>query len=76
MGQSLTSIGKMPPNAVRDLDDPYSLPARLRKRQSKMKFWFILILALIIGGFVLYCNWLGIPEWLAVVANDLKIPLK
>lgn len=78
MGQSLTSIGKMPPNAHRDLDDPYSLPARLRKKHKKLKFWFwfLFIIVLAIAAFVLYCHWLGYPEWLLGLANNYGIPLK
>ncbi|WP_165077016.1 MULTISPECIES: ABC transporter permease [unclassified Desulfovibrio] len=67
MGQTLTSVGKMPPHARRNMDDPYKLTARMRKTRNRIKFWFwfLFILALAIGTFALYCHWFGLPAWLA-----------
>ncbi|MBD5417516.1 MAG: ABC transporter permease [Desulfovibrio sp.] len=66
MGQTLTSVGKMPPHARRNMDDPYRLTARMRKTRNRIKFWFwfLFILALAIGTFALYCHWFGLPAWL------------
>lgn len=65
MGASLTALGKLPPNATRNLNDPYSLPGRVKS--GKIKAWIFIILLLLIiaacGGFLLYCRLFGEPLW-------------
>ena len=69
MGQTLTSVGKMPPDARRNMDDPYRLTARMRKTRNRIRFWFwfLFILALAVGSFALYCHWFGLPAWLSAL---------
>lgn len=78
MGHSLTSIGKMPKNAIRNLNDPYSMTARMRKTRNRIIFWcwFIIILAILIAGFTLYCKWWGLPAWLVTLAQNCGLPVK
>lgn len=66
MGASLTSVGKLPPNATLDLHDPYSLPGKMLRRKWKIRFWVTVILLALaaIGCFVLYCYLFGEPLWL------------
>lgn len=66
MGASLTSVGKLPPNASLDLHDPYSLPGKMLRRKWKIRFWVTVILLALaaIGCFVLYCYLFGEPLWL------------
>lgn len=69
MGMGLTLMGKLPPNAKRDFNDPYGLPAQLlaKKRRAKFWTWFIIILILLImiaaGCFWLYCRLVYEPVW-------------
>lgn len=78
MGQSLTRVGKMPPDARRHMDDPYSLPARLRKKRDRIRFWFrfVLVPVLAVAAFAFYCHRFGLPAWLVTLAGNFGIPLK
>lgn len=66
MGASLTSIGKLPPNSIRNLNDPYGMQAIIRAKKRKAWFWTIIVLLVLaaIGGFWLYCVLWGEPVWL------------
>lgn len=68
MGASLTSVGKMPPNAHCNMDDPYSLPGQIMRKKWKTRMWVLIALLLLlaagIGGFILYCLIYGEPVWL------------
>lgn len=75
MGGALTTVAKLPHNAIKDLNDPYSLPARMRSRKRKAIFWIIFLLLLIIalGAFILYC-WLFVePVWVTKLRLFLGI---
>ena len=78
MGHSLTSIGKMPKDAIRNLNDPYSMTARMRKTRNRIIFWFwfIILLAALIAGFIIYCKWWGLPAWLVTLAQNCGLPVK
>lgn len=73
MGASLTSVGKLPPNAKCDYHDPYSLPGKALRRKWKTRFWLtvFLLLLLCIGGCWLYWYMAGAPTWLV----DLRAKL-
>lgn len=66
MGASLTQVGKLPPNAVRDFNDPYTLPEimRSKKRRAWIKFIIFLLILACCGAFWLYCHLWGQPGWL------------
>lgn len=66
MGASLTSIGKLPPNAQCDMNDPYSLPGKLLRKKWKTRLWLLAFLLLLAacGAFILYCAIYGEPVWL------------
>lgn len=75
MGSSLTSVGKLPPNAICDLNDPYSLPGKMLRKKWKHRFWwtvFLLILAAI-GCFWLYVKFFGEPVWLFTLRAFLGV---
>lgn len=75
MGASLTSVGKLPPNAAYDPRDPYSLPGKMLRRKWKIRFWvtvFLLLLACI-GAFALYCYFIQEPVWLFDLRAKLGI---
>lgn len=75
MGASLTSVGKLPKNAVCDPNDPYSLPGKMLRKKWKHRFWwtvFLLILACI-GCFWLYIKLMGEPLWLFTLRAYLGI---
>ncbi len=65
MGAALTTVGRLPANALRSMDDPYSLPALIRAKKRKAWFWIILLLLILaaMGGFMLYCKFMGEPLW-------------
>ncbi|MBD5641185.1 MAG: ABC transporter permease [Desulfovibrio sp.] len=75
MGASLTSVGKLPPNATCDPHDPYSLPGKMLARKWKIRFWvtiFLLLLACL-GAFALYWHFMGEPIWLFDLRAKLGI---
>lgn len=65
MGMALTKLGKIPGNAVRNLNDPYSLPERIKGGHFWLKFWIYLIILAIICIFLfwLYCQYVYEPLW-------------
>ena len=67
MGMALTKIGHLPKNAIRNLNDPYSLPERMKGGHTgwKIFFWLLFILILAIACFWLYCHFISEPVWIA-----------
>lgn len=73
MGATLTSIGKLPPNSIRNFNDPYSLPAMIQAQKRKTRFWntiFLLCVAAI-AAFWAWCHFAGEPQWLAAIRAAL-----
>lgn len=66
MGNSLTTLGVLPPNAKCNLDDPYGLTAILKAQQRRRRlFWqWLLVIVLILAGFACWCYFIGEPAWL------------
>ncbi len=71
MGASLTQVGKLPPNSIRDFNDPYTLPEILRskKRRARIKLIIFLLVLACCGAFWLYCVLWGQPAWLKYLLN-------
>lgn len=66
MGAALTSVGEMPYDAHRSLDDPYGLPAQLKRKKHVRGLLAILALLLLLAAALLgLWIWLGgAPAWL------------
>lgn len=66
MGAALTSVGEMPYDAHRSLDDPYGLPAQFKRKKHVRRLLAILALLLLLAAVLLgLWIWLdGAPAWL------------
>lgn len=75
MGAALTGLGKLPPNSIRDINDPYSLPEILKAQKRKTRFWncIFLICVLAIIGFWAFCYFIGEPAWLGALRGKWGI---
>ncbi|WP_241160108.1 ABC transporter permease [Desulfovibrio sp. ZJ369] len=67
MGATLTAESSLPPGALRSLDDPYSLPAQLRrkKRSWRLPALLLAVVLLLSGAFFLWLHFGTPPGWLA-----------
>lgn len=75
MGAALTTVGRLPRNARRDLNDPYSLPAQIVRRRRRLRAWLIfwLILLLACAGFAAWCFFFGMPTPLLELPKKLGL---
>lgn len=66
MGSSLTSLGKLPPYASRDYNDPYGISAlvKARKRRNRILLALLLILLLACAACAAWLYFVGEPAWL------------
>lgn len=73
MGATLTALGKLPPNSVRDFNDPYSLPGMIQAQKRKTRFWNTVFLLCVgaLACFWAYCHFVGEPQWLAFIRAQL-----
>lgn len=75
MGATLTLLGKLPPNAIRVFNDPYSISPKVRARRRRIR-WTIFILALLCAiGLAVWGWWLWKvqPAWLVEARHWLGI---
>ncbi|MDE5832171.1 MAG: ABC transporter permease, partial [Desulfovibrio sp.] len=65
MGMALTKLGRLPKNALRNLNDPYSIPEQMKGGHTgwKIFFWLLFILVLAVAAFWLYCVFVAEPVW-------------
>lgn len=71
MGAALTATGIMPHGCHRNLDDPYGLPAQIKRGRRWLRFWVWTVLLIIIAVLCLaiYCRVIGVPAWLTHLAG-------
>lgn len=62
LGKTLTSVGRMPQSAQRDINDPYGLPASLHR--NRVWFWLFLLAAICVAGCLCYFHFHGYPPFL------------